>query len=104
MAIKTQSRNRYHGLHLFALHQTNTEKSYEKFTPRLLPKVPVPAQACNLQHCKNKVYAKTTLVTVQELETLFNAKMNGFTVNGDQSTSIGLCREHYQLIYTFCTM
>ena len=52
----------------------------KEFTPRWLPKAPVPAQACNLQHCKYKVYAKTTLVTVQELETILNRKINGFTV------------------------
>ena len=50
----------------------------KEFTPRWLPKAPVPAQACNLQHCKYKVYAKTTLVTVQELETILNRKINGF--------------------------
>ena len=52
----------------------------KEFTPRWLPKAPVPAQACNLQHCKYKVYAKTTLVRVQELETILNRKINGFTV------------------------
>ena len=50
----------------------------KEFTPRWLPKAPVPAQACNLQHCKYKVYAKTTLVTVQELETILNRKINWF--------------------------
>ena len=71
----------------------------KEFTPRWLPKPPVPLKLCNLEHCKCIVYAQTTLVTVDELEKCLKQKVNAFTVTSDQSNSIGLCRQHYMLMY-----
>ena len=57
----------------------------KEFTPRWLPKPPVPLKLCNLEHCKCIVYAQTTLVTVDELEKCLKQKVNAFTVTSDQS-------------------
>lgn len=66
---------------------------HKEFTPRWLTKPPVPPKLCNVQHCQNVVHAKTSLMSAAALETCLKAKVN------DQSTLIGLCREHYTKMY-----
>ena len=67
---------------------------HREFTPRWLAKPPVPPKLCNVQHCQGTVHAQTSLMSAAALETCFKAKVN------DQSTFIGLCREHYTKMYT----
>ena len=71
----------------------------KEFTPRWLPKPPVPPKLCNIEHCMHTVYAQTTLINTDELESCLKAKVNAYTVTSGQSTSIRLCREHYVLIF-----
>ena len=40
----------------------------KEFTPRWLPKPPVPPILCNIEHCMHTVYAQTTLINTDELE------------------------------------
>ena len=67
---------------------------HREFTPRWLAKPPVPPKLCNVQHCQGTVHAQTSLMSAAALETCLKAKVN------DQSTFIGLCREHYTKMYT----
>ena len=77
------------------------QRNYDKeFIPRWLPKPPVPTKVCNLEHCKSTVYAQTTLVTVEELQSILKAKVTAFTCTSEHTMSIGFCREHYNRMYT----
>ena len=69
------------------------------FTPRWLLKPSLPPKSCSVETCKSIVHAQTSLVTVDELETRLREKVTSFTIQADQSASIGLCKEHYMQMY-----
>ena len=59
---------------------------------------PQSPQKCNLEYYQAIVHNQTSLVTVKELKTIMNERVNMFTVSTTKQF-IGLCREHYQQMY-----
>ena len=66
---------------------------HREFTPRWVTKSAVPPKLCNVEQCEGRVYARTSLMSAASLEVCFKAKVK------DQSTVVGLCREHYTKMY-----
>ena len=54
---------------------------------------------CSIESCKNPWHSNTNLVSTSELEQVLNERLVAFSVAGP-STSIGLCRDHYNALYT----
>ena len=77
--------------------QCERNKSKADFKPRWLQKKT--KGNCSIESCKSPWHSNTNLVSASELEQVLNERLVAFSV-AEPGTSIGLCREHYNALYT----
>lgn len=68
------------------------------FAPRWLPKPHKPPDRCNIENCTHPVHRRTKLATVEELQTILEARVIAFSIEGSH-TSIGLRSDHYLMMF-----
>ena len=69
------------------------------YEPRWRSKPSTQQPQCSIKDCKNTLCKRTKLASVEDIEHILQQPVVSFTVE-ESVTTVGLCRDHYNLLYT----
>ncbi len=70
------------------------------FQPRWKPKMCQKTLKCSISKCDEQFSKSTRLASVEDIEQVLQQKVACFTVEDDHQVAVGLCRDHYNTLYT----
>ena len=79
--------------------QVKRNVSNPNFHPRWLPKQPKIEKRCCIENCSKSVYKNTNLANPEDIHKVLQERVVAFSFE-QSGSSIGLCKEHYLLLYS----